>query len=472
MTDNEYRKIYDNDPYKAQTALFYEYFNYVYAIVYNKLRSCGSREDIEECVEDVFSAVFISYDRDRNFNGDMKGFIAVIANRTAVQMYRRLLRSKESFYSENEAAEIADTECIEENAERSALKNTLLKLIKSLGEPDSGINTIEDIGTEKMSVDKKEMDRILKNTMKKYEKQKREQGIIPHTAANNDEAADSVSGVEVHDRRNISHIVYVALCSAAAVALIVGSIAMLSRNKMTTPDIHDPMVEVTTTVSSVAETTSLGAAAVIVTKTGTAATEITSSAASSTTTAEVSADNVTPPDDDNTADWKTAYRKALYDFMESEIYSGNMSTWDLQDIDNDGIPELLISAAQYHITGVMFYYYEDGKAVPVLGDDGQPMEYGFYGGVLISPEESLLGVDDVRQGMHYNVMHKYEDHRFTLVQRLSEDSGAVGKENASYTLNDEAVSEAEYNSAYNEVISKNWKAAGNQYTFDDFSALD
>ncbi|EWM54238.1 RNA polymerase sigma factor [Ruminococcus flavefaciens] len=139
MTDNEYRKMYDIDPYKAQTALFYEYFNYVYAIIYNKLRSCGNREDIEECVEDVFSSVFISYDRDRNFNGDMKGFIAVIANRTAIQMYRKLSRHKDTVYIENEAAEIADTDCIMEKTERNVLKNTLLKLIKSLGEPDSDI---------------------------------------------------------------------------------------------------------------------------------------------------------------------------------------------------------------------------------------------------------------------------------------------------------------------------------------------
>lgn len=139
MTDNEYLKIYEKDPYKAQTALFYEYFNYVYAIIYNKLRSCGIREDIEECVEDVFSSVFISYDHNRSFNGDMKGFIAVIANRTAIQMYRRLMRHKDVYYAENEDAEIADTECIEENTERSILKDTLLKLIKGLGEPDSDI---------------------------------------------------------------------------------------------------------------------------------------------------------------------------------------------------------------------------------------------------------------------------------------------------------------------------------------------
>lgn len=139
MTDNEYRKMYDKNPHTAQTALFDEYLSYVYAIVYNKLRSCGSREDIEECVGDVFSAVFISYDRNGNFDGDMKGLIGTIAKRSAIQMYRKLVRHSDTAYIENETDEIADTECIEESAERSVMKNTLLNLIKSLGQPDSDI---------------------------------------------------------------------------------------------------------------------------------------------------------------------------------------------------------------------------------------------------------------------------------------------------------------------------------------------
>lgn len=139
MTDNEYRKMYDKDPRKAQTALFDEYLGYVYAIVYNKLRSCGSREDIEECVGDVFSSVFISYDSSGRFDGDLKGLIGTIAKRSAIQKYRNLVRHSDTVYIENEADEIADTQCIEENAERSVMKNTLLKLINSLGQPDSDI---------------------------------------------------------------------------------------------------------------------------------------------------------------------------------------------------------------------------------------------------------------------------------------------------------------------------------------------
>ena len=139
MTDNEFKRLYDKDPNEAQTALFDEYLNYVYAIVYNKLRSCGSREDMEECVGDVFSAVFISYDRSGSFEGDLKGFIGTIASRTAIQMYRKLVRHGDMVYLEDEKAEIADTEQVETSTERKAMQSTLLRLIKSLGEPDSDI---------------------------------------------------------------------------------------------------------------------------------------------------------------------------------------------------------------------------------------------------------------------------------------------------------------------------------------------
>ncbi|MCR5601045.1 MAG: sigma-70 family RNA polymerase sigma factor [Ruminococcus sp.] len=139
MTDNEYRNMYNKDPRTAQTALFDEYLSYVYAIVYNKLRSCGSREDIEECVGDVFSAVFINYDRNGKFDGDLKGFIGTIASRKAIQMYRNLTRNSGTVYIEDETNEIADTERVEENAERSDMRSTLLRAIKSLGDPDSTI---------------------------------------------------------------------------------------------------------------------------------------------------------------------------------------------------------------------------------------------------------------------------------------------------------------------------------------------
>ncbi len=58
MTHGEYRLLLKTESKKAQRMIFDEYYNYVYAIVHNHLRKCGSREDTDECVSDVFSDVF------------------------------------------------------------------------------------------------------------------------------------------------------------------------------------------------------------------------------------------------------------------------------------------------------------------------------------------------------------------------------------------------------------------------------
>lgn len=140
MTDKEYRDLYSKSKTEAQNALFYEYINYVYAIVYNKLRSCGTKEDIEECVSDIFSAVFLSYDNQNNLNGDLKGFIGTIANRKAINRFKSIsLHNNRTVYLEDESSDISDYEQVEEITERSQIQNTLIKIINSLGKPDSTI---------------------------------------------------------------------------------------------------------------------------------------------------------------------------------------------------------------------------------------------------------------------------------------------------------------------------------------------
>ena len=81
MTHAEYRMLLKTDASRAKRAVFDEYFNYVYVIVFNRLRSCGSREDIDECVSDVFVEIFSAYAPEMPLTGDIKGFIGVIAAR-------------------------------------------------------------------------------------------------------------------------------------------------------------------------------------------------------------------------------------------------------------------------------------------------------------------------------------------------------------------------------------------------------
>ena len=108
MTQKEYRKAAAQSEENAQRTLFDKYFNYVYTIVFSRLRSCASREDIEECVGDVFADVYMRFDERRAFDGDPTGFVGTVARRKAADMYKRLTKNKFGSISidDEEAAEI------------------------------------------------------------------------------------------------------------------------------------------------------------------------------------------------------------------------------------------------------------------------------------------------------------------------------------------------------------------------------
>ncbi len=140
MTDMEYRKLREKSETLAQNKLYEEYINYVYTIVYNKLRNCASNEDIEECVSDVFLAVFLNYHNNQGVDGDLRGYIGTIASRKAINKYHSLTaKSGRTVSMEDYFADIPDSSRIEENAEKSELRDIMIRLIESLGNPDSTI---------------------------------------------------------------------------------------------------------------------------------------------------------------------------------------------------------------------------------------------------------------------------------------------------------------------------------------------
>lgn len=141
MTGKEYCKLYKKSPEKAYDALFASYCDYVYAIVYNRLRSTGTREDIEECVSDVFADIYFGYEKDSSFEGDMKGYIGTVAKRRAINAFRSL--SKRNMRTADDSEELfgtisADTD-IEADADTNETRSILIEKINELGEPDSTI---------------------------------------------------------------------------------------------------------------------------------------------------------------------------------------------------------------------------------------------------------------------------------------------------------------------------------------------
>ena len=141
MTDRDYRRLFAKSPREAQNTLFDEYFNYVYTIVFNKLRSCAAKEDIEECVSDVFADVFEYFDKDSEQNESIKGFISTVAIRKAINMFHSLTSKSGRTVSleDGDADNISDGSDITDNAEKAELRRTLLRLVDELGEPDSTI---------------------------------------------------------------------------------------------------------------------------------------------------------------------------------------------------------------------------------------------------------------------------------------------------------------------------------------------
>jgi len=140
MTHEEYRKKLKHSETQAHRELFDAYCNYVYTIVFNRLRSCASREDMEECVCDVFADVYSCYDAGKNVSGDMSGFIGTIARRKSAAYYRKASASSAAFSVDDEAAgEIDSGIDIESESERREQSRIILDTIAALGEPDSSV---------------------------------------------------------------------------------------------------------------------------------------------------------------------------------------------------------------------------------------------------------------------------------------------------------------------------------------------
>ncbi len=141
MTDEQLLEMLGKSPKKARSLLIEKYGGYVYAVVIDKLRSLCSSEEIEDCVSDVFVELFThiySYDSNK---GSLKGFISVIAKRTAINAYQRLTYRRNITQStDDETANILVTEeNPDEDVQKKLFRKHLWEIVDSLGEPDSDI---------------------------------------------------------------------------------------------------------------------------------------------------------------------------------------------------------------------------------------------------------------------------------------------------------------------------------------------
>jgi len=139
ISDIELLKLLHNKPEVGLKTMMDNYMALIYTIIFNKLSGMYSKEDIEECVSDVFFEVFNYKNRIDLQKGSIKSFLAIIAKRKAIDMYRKNKNNNhipidnvsQDLYSMVD--EVADSILLKES------NSVLIDAIKSLGEPDSEI---------------------------------------------------------------------------------------------------------------------------------------------------------------------------------------------------------------------------------------------------------------------------------------------------------------------------------------------
>lgn len=167
VSDNELLRLLNFKPEVGLKTMMDNYMAFIYTIIFNKLSGMYSREDIEECVSDVFFEVFDHRNRIDLEKGSIKAFLAVVAKRKAIDMYRK---NKNNIHIPIEEVS-QDLWSVEDDVSNSILSkesnSELINAIKSLGEPDSEImirkyylyqsskDISKDLGIKVNTIDKK-----------------------------------------------------------------------------------------------------------------------------------------------------------------------------------------------------------------------------------------------------------------------------------------------------------------------------
>ena len=91
MTDIELLLLYDTDADKAIKETIRLYLPYVRAIVNDKL-SAFSKEDIEECISDIFTGFWHGYQKVDLSRGSVRAYLCVLSKSKALRRREQLIR--------------------------------------------------------------------------------------------------------------------------------------------------------------------------------------------------------------------------------------------------------------------------------------------------------------------------------------------------------------------------------------------
>lgn len=141
MLDAELLEKFQSNPEQALGDTIERYAGMVYSIIYGKICTVGTEEDVKECVSDVFLEFYRQIDRFHPEKGSVKTYLSMMAKYKGIDLYRKLIRiAGNQSVIDNDLEEFADTKANpEQDIIRKEEKELLLQAINTLGEPDKEI---------------------------------------------------------------------------------------------------------------------------------------------------------------------------------------------------------------------------------------------------------------------------------------------------------------------------------------------
>lgn len=141
MTDKEILSVLFENSEAGMQKVFDKYVALVYKIVLQKTKDVCSKEDVEETVSDVFVDFYNSFPKIDFDKGTLMTFLITIANRKAIDCFRRKTRSHIQLLSSDDenAKEISQKSDTEDEILDAIERDFLFANVLGLGEPDSVI---------------------------------------------------------------------------------------------------------------------------------------------------------------------------------------------------------------------------------------------------------------------------------------------------------------------------------------------
>ena len=114
-----------------------KYSRDIYGLIYTIMNGIGGREDVEECVSDVFVCIWNKYENYSEERGNFKTWILIIAKYRALDYRRKLLVGNNNISTEE--IELVSPDRIDNKIIDNEEKKNIILAINKLKEPDREI---------------------------------------------------------------------------------------------------------------------------------------------------------------------------------------------------------------------------------------------------------------------------------------------------------------------------------------------